>query len=486
MALAVGIGSTTAIYTVVNAVLLKPLPYKQGDRFVAVYGGTLHGTTSGAPIDFTSSTYADVLAYQQRTHSFDVFGWFKLADFNLTSPGRPVHINGIEVTPSLVRNLGVDPAIGRWFADNPNDLYAAVISNALWRRLGASPNILGQAVTLDGRKYTVAGVMPAWFRLPVGGPGNPASSTRSDVWIPLDPAAEAKDTSGSYFAYARLKPGVTLAQAQADVKRVAAQIAKTDHPDYPYTGRVENLRDVVVREIRPTLLLLFGAAGLLLLITCANVAGLMVARSAARARETAVRVALGAAQGQLAVQYFSEGLLVALVGAVASIVLSFAMVRVVVSLAEEYIPRADEISVDWTVLLFVLGIACLAAILSSLAPLWQAVRTLPNEVLSDGIRASSGARTRRISQSLVIAEIALAFTLLTASAILFGHLRNLKHVNPGFATDHLLTFELTATESPYSNTAKLVAYQKRLIGALESLPGVTSAAFVNHIPLEGC
>lgn len=487
VALAVGIGSTTAIYTVVNAVLLKPLPYKQGDRFVALYGGTLPGATFGAPAEFTSSTYADMLAYQHRTHSFDAFGWFKLSDFNLTSPGQPQHISGIEVTPTLVRNLGVNPTIGRWFTANSNELYTAVISNALWRRLGANPNILGQALTLNSRKYTIAGVMPPWFRLPVGGPGIPTSSARSNVWIPLDPAGQAKDrNSGIYFGYARLKPGVTLAQAQADVKRVAAEIAKADHPNYPYTGRVENLRDVVVSEIRPTLLLLFGAAGLLLLITCANVAGLLVARSVARARETAIRLALGAAQGQLAAQYFSEGLLVALAGAVASIVLSFALVRVVVSLGEEYIPRADEISVDWTVFLFVLGVACLAAILSSLAPLWQAVRTLPNEVLSDGVRASAGARTRRISQSLVIAEIALAFTLLTASAILFGHLRNLNHVNPGFDTGHLLTFELTATESQYSNMAKFVAYQKRLIEALESSPGVTSAAFVNQMPLEGC
>ena len=173
IALAVGIGSTTAVYTVVNAVLLKPLPYQEGDRFV-----TLYGASYSEPGQRASSTYPDLVTYQQRTHSFDVFGWFKLSNFNLTSPGAPQHIDAIEVTPALVRNLGVNPIIGRWFREQ-DGAGVAVISNSLWKRLGADPRILDQALTLDRRKYAITGVMPTWFRLPVGGPG--VAQVRSEL-----------------------------------------------------------------------------------------------------------------------------------------------------------------------------------------------------------------------------------------------------------------------------------------------------------------
>ncbi|MCI0388752.1 MAG: ADOP family duplicated permease [Acidobacteria bacterium] len=477
IALAVGIGSTTAIYTVVNAVLLKPLPYARGDRFVALYAAKF-----SEPRRRGSNGFRDLYEYQQRVQSFDVFGWFKQETFNLTSPGQPQHINGAVVTPSLAHNLGVNPMIGRWFPDEAS----AVISNALWKRLGASPDFIGQAITLNDRKYTVTGVMPAWFRFPLPGPG--VADVQNDVWISLDPQGKRQHSGmDAYFCYARLKPGITFSQAEADVKRVAAEIAKLDPASHPsYTARLDDLRESVIIGIRPTLLLLFAAAGLLLLITCANVAGLLLARAVARARETAIRVALGAAQRQLALQYFSEGLLVSLAGAAAGVLLSIALVRIVVSIAAEFIPRVDEVAIDWTALLFALGVAFLAAALSSLAPLWQAVRTLPNEVLNDGVRASAGARSRKLSQSLVIAEIALAFTLLAVGAVLIAHLGKLTRIWPGFDPDHLLTFQLTVPETISSNSVLRVQHQKRLTDALEAIPGVSSAAFVNQLPLSCC
>jgi ABC-type antimicrobial peptide transport system permease subunit len=330
--------------------------------------------------------------------------------------------------------------VGRWFRDG--DGYAvAVISSALAGRLGGATRILGQSLTLNGRTYTVVGVMPPWFRLPVGGPG---VLTGNDIWLPLDPRVAAQDpVSGIYFIYARRKPGVTFTAAQADAKATAAQIAKQNPAGHAaYTAELDDLREVVTREIRPTLLLLFGAAGLLLLITCANVAGVLVARSVARSRETAVRVALGATPLQLAREYLSEGLLLSLVGAAAGIFLSFALVRLVVALASEFIPRGDEIRVDGSVLFFALGSACLGSVLFSLAPLWQAIRTPPNEVLSDGTRSSEGLRGRRLSQSLVTIEIAIAFTLLAASAVLIAQLGSLRRVPPGFDPDRLVTFQL--------------------------------------------
>lgn len=488
LALGVGIGATTAIYTVVHAVLWKPLPYLHGERFVALYSATL-----SEPNRRSASTFPAMVTYQQQTQSFDAFGWFRLSNFNLTSPGLPQHLTGVEVTPALVNQLGVNPERGRWFrnpADESGGVNLVVISHALWQRLGSDPNLVGQPLTLDRRRFTITGVMPPWFRLPVGGPGN--EHVVSDIWIPLDTQKAAQDrASGMYFCYARLKPGVTQAQAQADVQRVAAgiaaEIAKQDPSGHvSYTARLDNLREAVIEEVRPALLLLFGAAALLLLITCANVAGLLVARSVSRARETAVCVALGAPQRALALQYFTEGLVVALAGAAVGVCFSLLLVRLVVSLAAEYIPRADEIAVDWTVFLFALGTALLASTFSSLAPLWQAKRTQPNEVLNDGVRASAGVRSRKLSQLLVIAEIAVTFTLLAVSSVLVAQLHNLSRVWPGFDPRDLLTFQLTADDALSGSPARLAPYQKRLVQALKAVPGVRSAALVNQLPLIGC
>ncbi len=476
LALAVGIGSTTAIYTVVNAVMLKPLPYPEGERWVALYRGTF-----SQPNQWGGSTFPDLEQYQERSHSFDVFGWFRLDDFNLTSPGQPQHISGAAVTPSLAQHIGVNPMMGQWFRNDAG----VVVSYALWKRLGGNPGIVGSAVAMNGRSYTVTGVMPPAFRLPVPGPG---TEIRSDVWIFLDPhGAGQLRAEGYYFGYARRKPGVSFAQAEADVTGVAAEIARKDPASHPsYTAKLSDLRAGVSIDIKPTLLLLFAAAGILLLITCANVAGVLLARAVARARETATRVALGAAPRQLALQYFAEGLLVSLAGAAAGVLFSAALVRTVVSIAADYIPRADEIAIDWKVLLFAAGMACLASALSSLAPLWQAARTFPNEVLTEGVRTSAGARSRRLSQSLVVGEIALAFTLLAVSGVLIEHLRNLARIRPGFDPDHLLTFELTIAGTRRMDLETQWPHLKRLAEALQAIPGVTSAAFANQLPLNGC
>jgi putative ABC transport system permease protein len=476
VALAVGIGSTTAIYTVVRGVMLAPLPYANGDRFVALYGARF-----SEPGQYSAHSWPDLLEYQRRTSSFDVFGWFRFGFFNLTFQGEPHHVTGAAVTPSLARGLGVSPIIGQWFTDDDG----AVISNRLWRRLGADRNIVGQGLTLDGRRLTVTGVMPPPFLFPLPGPG--AEGLNGDVWTALDPSGKGQDRGGWNFAYARRRPGVTLAEADADVKRAAAEIAKLDPDSHAsYTARVEDLRESGIRTIRPTLLLLFAAAGLLLLMTCANVAGLLIARSVSSARETAIRVALGASARQLAIQYFVESLFVSFAGAAAGVFVSAGLVRVVLSLAADYIPRADTIAMDWTVLVFALGAGFSASAVSSLAPLWQAVRTVPSDVLSAGVRASASARVRTLSQSLVVAEIALAFTLLAASAILVVHLRTLSRTSPGFIPDGLLTFQVTIPPTIVSRDEMRVPYQKRLVAALEAIPGVVSAGLANQLPLAGC
>jgi predicted permease len=477
VAFAVGIGSTTAIYTAVHSVLMAPLPYANGDRFVALYGARF-----SEPGQFSSSSFPDLQEYQRRTTSFDTFGWFTFGEFNLTAPGEPQHVSAVLATPSLVESLGAAPIVGRWFSDERG----AVLSNRLWRRLGGDRAIVGQAMTLDGRTLTITGVMPPDFRLPISGPGG--EGFNSDLWLYLDPLGRGSNPGFAYyFAYARRKPGVTLAQAEADVKGVAAEIAQRDPIGHPsYTARVVDLREASITGIRPTLLLLFAAAGLLLLITCANVAGLLLARSVARARETATRVALGIPQHRLALHYFAEGLIVSLAGAAAGVVASVGLVRMVIAIGADYIPHADKIAMGWTVIAFALAMAVITSILCGLAPLWQAARTAPIEVLSAGIRSSASARVRRLSQSLVVAEIALAFTLLAVSAALIGHLRNLARTSPGFDPDHMLTFSVTMPKNVESNDAARVSYQKRLTDAIAAIPGVTGAGFSSHLPLLGC
>jgi len=476
IAFAIGIGSATAIFTVINGVMLRPLPYPEGERFVALYGARVT-----EPGQYSSHNFKDLIEYQRRTTSFDVFGWFTTRDFNLTLAGEPQYVSGAAVTPSLAQNLGVNPILGRWFSDETG----VVISSSLWKRLGSDPAIVGKAVTIDERQLTITGVMPVGFRFPMA--GTIPSRFEGEVWVYLDPEGRGLDPGqGIYFAYGRRKPGVSLAQASADAKRAAEEIARLDPRSHPsYTADVVGLRQSTFRNLRSTLFLLFAAAGLLLLIACANVATLLLARSVARARETAIRIALGAARGHLALRYLVEGAIVSLIGAAAGAGLSVILVRVIVTFGSEYVPYADEISIDWKVAAFGLAMAFVASALAGLAPLWQALRTPPNAVLTEGVRASAGAPVRKLSQALVVAEIALAFTLLTVSVILVVHLRNLGNVSTGFNPDGVFTFEVTVPAGVV-NAKGIMPYQKRLLEAVTAIPGVTSAGINNQLPLDGC
>jgi predicted permease len=310
---------------------------------------------------------------------------------------------------------------------------------------------------------------------------------RTDIWIALDPRGKGEPAGqGLYFAYARRKPGVSLAQAEADVKRVAAQIAERDPKSHPrYTAVLSDLRQSTYSELRSALFALFASAGLLLVISCANVATLLLARSAARARETAIRVALGASRRQLAMRYFAEAALVSLPGALLGIVFSLALTRLILGAGSEYIPYAEEIFIEWPVVAFGVALAFFTSVSTAMAPLWQAMRTAPNAVLTEGVRASAGARVRRVSHALVVAEIALAFTLLTVAAILVFHLQGLSRVATGFDPENLLTFEV-AVPQRILLTPERVPYQQRMMEALSAIRGVTAATFANQIPLGGC
>ncbi|HTV01870.1 MAG TPA: ADOP family duplicated permease [Luteitalea sp.] len=472
LALAIGIGSVTAIYSVVNGVMLKPLGYRAGDRFVRLFDSDRVATAREAAL-----SYRDAEEYQQRTTTFDAFGWFRETGKNLMHGAEPMHVKGVAVTIPLVHQLGVDPALGRWF----DDASGVVISHALWRRLGSDPAIVGQGLTLDDQPYTVTGVMPASFHLPVT--GETAAANRADVWTPLD---VAERDGCCYDVYARRRPGVSIAAAMADVDRVAAQLLAENPQRRPtYTARVRDLHETIIERVRPTLLLLFAAAALLFLISCASAAGLLLSRSVARARETAMRVALGASRGRLALQYVAEGVLIALPAGAIGIGLSVLVTPAVVSLAADYLPRSEDIGIDWRVLGFALAAAALAGILASLAPLRQAAGMAPAAALGDGVRVSAGRESSRASRVLVVAEVALAFGLLTVSATLIVHVRQLARSSPGFDANHLLTFVLSVPGTIASDPDRRVPHQKRLVEAIAAIPGVEGVAFANQMPLTG-
>src|SRR5215472_8052092 len=243
LALAIGIGSATAIFTVINALLLKPIPFDHGERFVSVLGASFDD-----PNGMSSLTLRDALQYQQQTRSFDVFGWFMFADYNLTAPGEAQQLYGVKVTPSLVNGLGVNPLLGNWFRDAAEP--TAVLSYSLWKRLGGDSAIIGKPVTLSGHVFTISGVMPLGFNLPLAGP---YSETQMDLWLPLDPLGRGENPSlGNVFCYARLRPGVTLAQASVEVKRIAADILKQEPVSHPaYTACVDGLRQLIAKDVRP-------------------------------------------------------------------------------------------------------------------------------------------------------------------------------------------------------------------------------------------
>ena len=476
-ALAIGIGSATAIYTVVNTILLRPFAYWDATRYFSLFGADL-----GTPDSRSAHTFRDLIEYQERTRSFDVFGWVKPGSFNIVYAGEPQFVSGAAVTPSLVAGLAAQPALGAWFGDDSG----VVLSNTLWRRLGSDPAIVGRALTLDGRPYAVTGVMPADFKLPPTGLGG--ERIRPELWIRLDPLGAGQDPSvGLNFCYVRLKPGVTAAQARDDVKRVAAELAAMNPAARQnYTAALDSFSGLALIEVGPTLLLTSAAAGLLLLLTCADVSGLLLARSAARARETAIRIALGAGRAQLVLHYFFEGLIVSLVGSALGLLVSIGLVRVIVSIAADYIPRADEISFDGRVVLFAIALALVTSAASSLAPLWQARRTPPVDVLKEGVRSSASARARRLSRSLVIAEIALAFTLLTIGSVLLSHMARLGRTSPGFNPNDLLTFRLARVEPAGMSREARQQDQARFTNALSAIPGVASVALTNQLPLAGC
>ena len=479
LALALGIGANTAIFSVVNAVLLRPLPFEQPDQLVMVWEkrmqlGRIRNTVS--PPDFND--------WRAQNHVFEDMAAFTGQGFNLGASTQPERIQGAAISPSLFPILRAKPSLGRFFGsdeDKPASEPVVVIGSGLWQRSFASdPDIVGKTIKLNDKDHTVLGVMPAGFTFP---------NRRSEVWVPLKLAPEDANNRGghSLTVVARMKPGVTLQEARVEMDSIAAQLEQ-QYPN-PNTGHGANvfpLYEEVVTGTRPALLVLLGAAGFVLLIACANVANLLFARSAARTREIAIRSALGAKRSRIIRQLLTESVLLALTGGIIGVLLALWGLDLLLAIGENSIPRVKEIKLDSWALGFSLVISIATGLLFGLVPALQVSKPDMNEALKEGSRSASGSiRRNKIRSLFVIAEVAICLVLLIGAGLMIKSFARLLGVSPGFNPDNVLSMNVALSGSRYGGPEQVAGFYKRSLDRLSEVPGVESAAATSGLPLAG-
>jgi len=483
--LALGIGANTAIFSVVQAVLLRPLPFAQQERLVMLWK---QDTTASSP--FVELALAEVRDWQEQARSFTGFAAMPATVYGygyvLTGRGEAVQLESAKVTGSFFSLLGVPPASGRVFDesdDQVNGPKVVILSDRVWReRFNADPHIIGQTITLTEQGYTVVGVMPATFEFPKG----------VDLWLPLKATmnARAAESRGATFlqAVGRLKPGVTRAQAEAEMNTVIARIA-AQHPETQATGHravITPLAAYLLGDARPALWLLLAATGMLLLIATANIANLSLARATARRREFAVRAALGAGRFRLVRQLLTESLVLALGGGAGGVLLAHWLIKLLVWVAPNDIPRVEDVGLHVTVLLFSLAVTLLTAILCGLVPALTASRLNLNQTLSEGGSKMSGERSGlRTRRALVVAEVAVTVVLLAGATLILRSFVNLSRVNLGFDPHHVLTMHLRVQGAKYAKPETRREFFRQLIERVEAQPGVAAASAVLIRPMEG-
>ncbi len=481
LTLALGIGANTAIFSVVNGVLLNPLPYPQPDPLVALYSRTPDSPR-------WSISYPNFLDWVHDNRSFSDLAAYRACDFNLTGRGEPERVPAEMVSASFFPLLGVKPVIGRTFRPEEDQLGGnpvVVISGGFWkRRFGSSPDVLGQALTLNGVNYTLLGVLPTDFQYT----GN--NFQPSDVYVPIgqwkDPSFRDRRTGMGMNAVGRLKPGVTFAQAKANMDALGRHLAEEFPEANKGTGiTLVPLKQNAVGDIQPFLLVLLAAVGFVLLIACVNVANLLMARSTARVHEFAIRTALGASQGRMVRQLLTESLLLALAGGGLGLLLASWGLQGALKALPQALPRAEEVHLDGYVLLFTLAASALAGILFGLAPALKTSRTDVHETLKEGGRGSTGARHR--AQSIfVVVEMALALVLLAGAGLMIRSLARLWGVDPGFNPHNVLTFRLALPPNAGTTPDSARANWRQLQEQLMSVPGVQSASLtVGAMPMAG-
>lgn len=473
LTLALGIGASTAIFSVVNAVLLRPLAYRDADRLVTIlhYGTGPVGT-------------ANYIDWRDQSRSFTAMGGADFWSPNLTDSDPPQHLYGMKVTQNLLPMLGVDPLLGRLFIrgeDQAGAEHEVILSHGLWQRaFNHDPNVLGRTVTLDGEGYTVVGVMPPGFRFA------PFWATHAELWVPDAFGDQIHNRGGNHLrVFARLKPGVTLEQARAEMAAVTGRLELA----YPATNRgvmVRPLKENVVGNVEAPLLMLLGAVGFVLLITCANVAHMLLARTADRQREIAVRVALGAGRARLIAQFLTEHLLLAATGAAAGLGLAFAGTKALVALSPAYIPRVEMVTIDARVVLFLVMITLLTAVAFGLAPAIHAAAGNLSAALKEGGRGDShGVGRNRMRSFLVASEFALAFILLIGAGLMIRSFFALEAVDPGFNPHHVLSMVVSVSGTKEADAHRREIFYRELLETIRKLPGAAAAGGINHLPLAG-
>lgn len=468
LTLALGISANTVLFSVVNGVLLNPLRYPHSAQLVAVYG-TAPGFNQ-API-----SYLNFLDWQRQTQTFSAMAIYRNQDYNFTDKNEAERLSGYMVSAEFFPALGVQPVLGRMFVPDDDRLGAArviVLGGGLWRRkFGASPGILGKTLTLNGTSYMVVGVVPAGFTF---------YGHDRDIYTPIgqwnDPSFRDRRISVSAHAFGRLKPGATLEQAQAEMNTIARNLADA----YPVADKqvgiaLLSMKEDIVGNVQPFLIVLLAAVGFLLLIACANVANLLLARSLGRAREFAVRAALGASNMRIVRQLLTENMVLAGAGGILGLAFAYAATRSVVAALPGTLPRIEEISLDARVLLFTMGLSLAAAIAFGLAPALKSSRVNLQEVMKEGGRGTSGGR-QRLQGSFVAIEVALALVLLIGAGLMLRSLSALWRVNPGFSPSHAITFNLATPSASAISSAETRARLRQFDEKLHFVPGVQAVS----------
>ncbi|HEY7547370.1 MAG TPA: ABC transporter permease, partial [Blastocatellia bacterium] len=478
--LALGVGANSAIFSVVNAVVLRPLPYPESDRLVKLSQMKLND-----PEKEGSVSYLNFRDWKAQGESFDYMTAVQISDFTIKIKDSAERVPGMGVTSDFFPMLGVTPVLGRVFdaqEEKPGN-QIALISQALWQsRFGSDPNIIGQSVLIDASPYTVIGVMPAGFDSPI-------QDERAELWLPIALAEDLLNERGANFltVMGRLKKGVSVEQAQSEMDSVAGNLA-AQYPNWNEGSGVQvtSLHEAVVGDVRLMLMVLLAAVGLVLLIACANVANLLLARATARQKEIAIRSALGASRFRVIRQLMTESLMLALIGGGLGLLLAMWGLDFLVALSPEDIPRLGEITLDSRVTAFTLLVSVVTGLIFGLAPALQVSKLDLNETLKEGSRGASGSLRRNRARSLfVIAEVALALVLLIGASLMLRSFQRLQTVDPGFKPDNVMTMSIMLPNSKYSEPEQWRGFYDRLLEQVRTLPGVESAGAITTLPLSG-